>query len=98
MMQCKDVYQFICDNLDQAIDSPECKAIRQHIEQCADCKAYLSSLKATVSLYRSEPVPGMSPSVHRRLMSVLNQITEHPHGPHAEDVAHRTVNRTRRCR
>ncbi len=72
-MQCKDVYRFICDNLDQPIDSPECMAIRRHVEGCGDCKAYLESLKQTISLYRTIPDTGVPPAVHRRLMGALQR-------------------------
>ena len=70
-MQCKDVYQFICDNLDQGSESPECAAIRLHLESCSDCRAYLESLKQTVHLYQAAPAPPVPDAVHRRLMAVL---------------------------
>jgi predicted anti-sigma-YlaC factor YlaD len=80
-MQCKDAYKFICDNLDQEVDSPECIEIRRHLEECPDCSSYLDSLKKTITLYRSEPhTAGMPPTVHRRLMKIVRLSTEPP--PH----------------
>ncbi len=71
-MRCKEAYQFICDNLDQSVDSPECRAIRRHIEECPDCQSYLDSLKKTVSLYRTEPAADRVPqAVHLRLMKII---------------------------
>ena len=72
-MQCKEVYRFICDNLDQGSDSPECAAIRLHLDSCADCRAYLETLKQTVHLYQSAPSPRVPQAVHRRLMAVLEE-------------------------
>lgn len=71
-MQCKDAYKYICDNLDQKVDSPECRAIRKHLEQCPDCSAYLQSLRETVLLYRAVQTPHVSLAVHRRLMAALH--------------------------
>jgi anti-sigma factor RsiW len=71
--KCKDVYRFICDNLDQPVDSPECAAMRKHMEGCEDCRAYLDSLKQTIALYRTVPVESVPEAVHRRLMNALQE-------------------------
>ncbi|HTY01180.1 MAG TPA: zf-HC2 domain-containing protein [Bacteroidota bacterium] len=71
-MRCIDAYRFICDNLDQSVDSPECREIRRHIEGCPDCQSYLDSLKKTVVLYRAETsAKSVPPAVHRRLMKII---------------------------
>jgi len=78
-MRCKEAYLFICDNLDQPVDSPECREIRRHIADCPDCQSYLDSLKKTVSLYRSMPSPKHVPtSVHQRLMRVIQLKAKSP--------------------
>ncbi len=95
-MQCKEVYRFICDNLDQAVDSPECMAMRRHMETCEDCQAYLESLKQTISLYRTVPDPAVPPLVHRRLMSAIRGCFGPP-TPHQRKTA-ATAHRTRHSR
>ncbi len=78
-MRCKDAYLFICDNLDQSVDSPECRAIRRHIEECPDCRSYLDSLKKMVGLYRTEPgTEHVPPAVHQRLMKII-QVNQASH-------------------
>jgi predicted anti-sigma-YlaC factor YlaD len=78
-MQCKDAYKFICDNLDQEVDSPECVEIRRHLAECPDCSSYLDSLKKTITLYRTEPRSStIPPSVHRRLLKVVQLATDSP--------------------
>ena len=57
---CKDLFEHICENLDQAFDSPDCEALRKHYEHCTNCKTYLKSLKTTISLYKSYRVPPLS--------------------------------------
>jgi len=64
---CKRTYQFICENLDQDTNSPQCRAIRKHLEGCQDCRKYLLSLKKTVQLYKLLPSPRIPRSVHREL-------------------------------
>jgi hypothetical protein len=56
----KELFSHICENLDQAFDSPECEALRKHYEHCSNCKKYLNSLKTTISLYKSYRVPPLS--------------------------------------
>jgi hypothetical protein len=69
---CRDIFRHICVNLDQELDSPECRSIRKHIEDCPDCVAYLDSLKKTVKLYREYPNPTVPAKVRRRLFVTLN--------------------------
>lgn len=73
-MKCPDVYLFICDNLDQDINSPRCREIRKHLEGCTDCSAYLESLKKTVVLYRSFPAPHLPRRVHTQLVKAINSL------------------------
>lgn len=86
-MQCREVYRFICDNLDQAVDSPECMAMRRHIEGCGDCRAYLASLKQTIGLYQAGPTAGIPPAVHRRLMSAIRTCFDPAPHPRRKDPA-----------
>jgi hypothetical protein len=72
VMKCADIFRHICDNLDEKIDSPECREIRKHIDDCPDCVAYLDSLKKTVRLYRIYPDPAVPAAVHKRLYATLN--------------------------
>jgi predicted anti-sigma-YlaC factor YlaD len=70
-MDCKQVYRYLCDNLDENIRSARCRAIRRHLECCPDCRAYLDSLKKTVLLYRQMPSPRVPARTHRELVKLL---------------------------
>ena len=70
-MKCSEVYRHICDNLDQRLRTARCREIRRHLALCPDCRAYLSSLKTTVKLYRSIPSPQLPKAAHDRLMRTL---------------------------
>lgn len=71
-MKCADVYLHICDNLDQKLGTRRCREIRLHLRVCRNCRAYLVSLKRTVSLYRSVPSPQLSRAAHDRMIRALN--------------------------
>ena len=73
MASCRQVYQHICDHLDEDLASPRCRRIRHHLEGCPDCMAYLDSLKKTIILYRSAPTPTVPRIIHRSLATALKQ-------------------------
>ncbi len=78
-MKCSEVYLHICDNLDEEINSPRCREIRDHLEACPDCQAYLTSLKKTIVLYKSLPVPRVSREAHRALLATIKEISRPTH-------------------
>jgi len=70
--RCKTVYKYICDNLDAGMNSPECKAIKTHIDRCKNCTAYLDSLKKTLFLYREYKAPKVSARTHKKLFAAIS--------------------------
>ena len=74
-LSCRSVYKHICENLDANIDSAKCRQIREHIEECENCTAYLDSLKKTVYLYRAYPTPHVSTKAHKELIAKIPFIT-----------------------
>jgi predicted anti-sigma-YlaC factor YlaD len=75
-VSCKKMYTHICDNLDQDIDSPKCRAIKRHLDDCPNCLVYLDSLKKTIILYREYPNPKMPKSIRRQIFSKLKITPE----------------------
>lgn len=73
-MKCEEVYLHICDNLDQDLNSPRCKLIKKHLASCPDCRAYLDSLKTTISLYKAMPIPSVSRPAHRKLHTTIRTL------------------------
>lgn len=69
--QCSDVLSHICDQLDEELDSPRCREIKNHLKQCPNCVAYLDSLKTTVHLYAHYPIPRAPEGTRRKLFAVL---------------------------
>lgn len=71
-MNCKKVYTYICEHLDENMNSPRCRAIKRHLDGCPDCQAYLDSVKKVVSLYRMVPTPEVPSAVHKKLIKTIN--------------------------
>ncbi len=70
-INCKDIFNRICDTLDQTLDSPTCRDLKHHLDDCPDCLAYLDSMKKTIVLYRKYPNPKIPGKVHKQLLKKL---------------------------
>ena len=77
-MKCDKVYLHICDHLDEEITSPRCRQIKQHLEECPNCRAYLDSLKKTIVLYKAMPEPSVPAGTHRELLKTISSLTLSP--------------------
>ena len=71
MTTCRATYRYICDNLDENLQSARCREIRRHLASCIRCRTYLGSVKKTVSLYHSMAVPGVPRGTHRLLLRAV---------------------------
>jgi len=70
-LNCKDVYNKLCNSLDEDLNSPRCLEIKRHLSDCPNCKAYLDSLKKTITLYREYPKPKLPKIIHKKLLRNL---------------------------
>jgi predicted anti-sigma-YlaC factor YlaD len=68
-MNCKKTYKYICENLDEDLNSHTCLEIKEHLKDCPNCVAYLDTLKKTVLLYREYKKPVLNKAAKRRLQS-----------------------------
>ena len=70
-IDCLEVTRYVCGDLDEHIDSPECRAIKKHLKSCPNCTAYLDSLKKTVLVYQQVPNPKFPKRSRRKLFARL---------------------------
>ncbi|MBI3787478.1 MAG: zf-HC2 domain-containing protein [Ignavibacteriales bacterium] len=70
-IKCKDVAGHIETQLDAPLTSASERKIRQHLQRCPNCTAYLDSMKKTVLLYRNLPSPHPSRNAEKKLFAVL---------------------------
>ncbi|MGA2966633.1 MAG: sigma-70 family RNA polymerase sigma factor [Terriglobales bacterium] len=56
--RCKAMFAELSDYLDERLDDSLCEELERHLNGCAPCKAFLSSLKATIEQCRRSPTEG----------------------------------------
>ena len=71
-MKCLKTIEQICTELGENIDAPMCQEIREHLNECPQCCAYVDSIKKTVHLYRQWIDEDVPQEVDCRLWKVLN--------------------------
>ena len=69
--KCKDVMQHICESLGEELNSDKCIAIKQHLDNCTDCKSYFKTVELTIDYYKLYKVE-IPKETHSRLMSFLD--------------------------
>ena len=70
-VRCNEVAKYICENLDEHMDSRKCRAIKKHLQSCQTCSKDLADVKKVITLYRSESVPRLTPDIEKRLFAAL---------------------------
>jgi hypothetical protein len=71
-LRCNEVAKYVCENLDEHLNSRRCREIKKHFQTCPKCTKQLDSLKKTVFLYRNCPTPSISAQTHKKLMAGLS--------------------------
>jgi len=67
----KERLALICQKLGDDPDSDNCSKIRELIQTCPSCRAFVDSVNKTIQLYQ-DPVPPHSEDIHQRLLHKLN--------------------------
>ena len=71
-LHCNEVAKYVCENLDEQLNSPTCRAIKKHLQTCPKCSKELLELKKVISLYRKESVPRIPKGIQKRLFASLS--------------------------
>jgi hypothetical protein len=68
---CKECMRFICECLAQDNSSQRCLDLKDHLENCEECKEYFKSVKLTIDCYKKYNV-NIPEEAHKKLMNFLN--------------------------
>ncbi len=69
-ISCKEVMDYICDHAGESFDSPKCREIKEHLNECENCKHFFESVDKTISFYKIYNVQ-IPDEAHKRLLSYL---------------------------
>ena len=62
----------LCNYLGQDFDRPMCQELWRHIQECAECREYIQSIRTTVELIRDIHKPHKAPEeVKIRILKML---------------------------
>jgi anti-sigma factor RsiW len=57
MMTCRELYGFLDEFLDGALDALTRQSFERHLERCAACRKYLNSYRAALGVARKAELP-----------------------------------------
>jgi predicted anti-sigma-YlaC factor YlaD len=70
-VSCKEVMRYVCECLAQDTSSDRCLELKEHLENCENCREYFKSVELTIDCYRKYNVE-LPKNVHAKLMNFLN--------------------------
>jgi hypothetical protein len=70
--KCKPFVERLCDALGEDLNSPICRELKEHLENCPDCALQIDTVKRTVEIYRSIPGQRVPSEMQKRLLARLN--------------------------
>lgn len=74
-IHCSEMAAYLCENMTEGLNSPQCLALRKHLAGCPNCTAYLDSLRKTVYLFKTVRDPHLPRTLRRKLHSVVRLQT-----------------------
>ena len=68
----KKIVNELCNYLGYNFESPMCKELHDHVQNCPECQSYIQSVKVTVKIckdaYKDEPAPD---DVKKNLLTMI---------------------------
>ena len=69
---CEKLLKQVCDDLAENINSELCAELKDHLENCKDCRNQVESMRGTVNLYHCLKEKKVPQDIHERLLKLLN--------------------------
>jgi len=74
-ISCKEVMRYVCECLAQDTSSKRCLGLKEHLENCENCREYFKSVELTIDCYKNYNVE-LPANVHTKLMNFLKLSDE----------------------
>ena len=69
---CEKLIKQVCDDLSEDINSELCAQLKEHLDDCEDCRNQVESMKGTVNLFQCLKEKKVPQDMHDRLFKMLN--------------------------
>ncbi len=67
---CKEVMYHLCETLGEDLDSPKCVEIKDHLDNCENCRNYFKTIETTIQFYKQYNVQ-LPEESHNKLLDFL---------------------------
>ena len=71
-MECNKILRQVCDDLAEDVNSEFCESLKNHLDQCENCRTEIGAMKNAVNLYKCLENKEVPQDIHNRLVSLLN--------------------------
>lgn len=72
-MKCQNIHPDLIYYLDNELSKERMLIVQEHLEKCADCRAFLALLKSEMQIIEQEKNPEVSPFFYTRLSAKLEE-------------------------
>lgn len=72
--ECREIFERLSEYLDGELPPDPCAVLEAHFEDCAPCRAFLESLRATVRLIERDEHPPLPDDLRRRIREAYRAL------------------------
>jgi predicted anti-sigma-YlaC factor YlaD len=76
MMTCRECAELLLEFLAGDLDAVNCELIRQHLERCPPCVAYVETYQITIQMTRQLTCVQLPPEFAERLWKAMQECEE----------------------
>jgi len=73
---CRDVFARLSEYLDEELEPGLCERLEDHMDGCPPCRAFLDSLRRTVSLVGALDPPVLDEATRRRVIEAFHRCRD----------------------
>jgi anti-sigma factor RsiW len=62
----RQIFNKVCDFIDDELDEKTCEELKKHIAACPRCRVYVDTVRKTIVLYQEKDAPKKMPAASRQ--------------------------------